>query len=204
MISIIDYGLGNLGSIKNMFKWIGVDSEIISSVSEIQKAKKILLPGVGSFDRAMKNINDMGIRPVLDNKAKIEKIPVLGICLGMQLLTDGSEEGKLDGLSWISGKTKRFQFSDKKVKVPHMGWNTVDIIDSNQALTQNLGEEPRFYFVHSYYVKVNEYENKLLETLYGGLVFDSAIQNENIFGAQFHPEKSHKFGMQLLKNFAEI
>lgn len=204
MISIIDYGLGNLGSIKNMFKWIGVNSEIVSSVSEIQKAEKILLPGVGSFDRAMKNIDEMGIRSVLDTKAKTEKIPILGICLGMQLLTDGSEEGKLDGLSWIPGKTKRFKFSDKKVKVPHMGWNTVNIIDNNQGIVQNLGDEPRFYFVHSYYVKVNEHKNKLLETAYGDLVFDSAIQNENIFGAQFHPEKSHKFGMQLLKNFAEI
>lgn len=204
MISIIDYGLGNLGSIKNMFKWIGVNSEIVSSVSEIQNAEKILLPGVGSFDRAMKNIDEMGIRSVLDTKAKTEKIPILGICLGMQLLTDGSEEGKLDGLRWIPGITKRFKFSDKKVKVPHMGWNTVNIIDSNQGIVQNLGDEPRFYFVHSYYVKVNELKNKLLETTYGDLVFDSAIQNENIFGAQFHPEKSHKFGMQLLKNFAEI
>jgi len=203
MISIIDYGLGNLGSIKNMFKWIGVESEIISSQSEIEHANKILLPGVGAFDKAMSNISEMGIKEVLDKKALEDKIPILGICLGMQLLTEKSEEGKLGGFGWISGEAVKFKFEDNKFKVPHMGWNVVNIA-SHQELVRNLGEEPRFYFVHSYYVQVKNEENKLLETNYGGITFDSAIHKENIYGAQFHPEKSHNFGMQLLKNFAEI
>lgn len=203
MISIIDYGLGNLGSVKNMFKWIGVESEIISSKSQIESATKLLLPGVGAFDKAMARINEMDIKEVLDKKALNDKIPILGICLGMQLLTDKSEEGKLDGLGWISGETIKFKFPNNKIKVPHMGWNLVNI-RSQQKIVADLGEEPRFYFVHSYYVKVKNEENKLLETNYGGMSFDSAIQKENIYGAQFHPEKSHKFGMQLLKNFAEL
>ena len=203
MISIINYGLGNLGSIKNMCKWVGVECEIISSKSEIEQANKILLPGVGAFDKAMSNISDLGIKEVLDEKALEDKIPILGICLGMQLLTEKSEEGNFEGLGWIPGETVKFKFPDNKVKVPHMGWNIVNI-KSDQKIVKDLGEEPRFYFVHSYYVKVQNEENKLLETNYGGIIFDSAIHKNNIYGAQFHPEKSHKFGMQLLKNFAEI
>ena len=203
MISIINYGLGNLGSIKNMCKWVGVECEIISSKSEIERANKILLPGVGAFDKAMNNISEMEIKEVLDKKALEDKIPILGICLGMQLLTEKSEEGNLMGLGWIPGETIKFKFPDNKVKVPHMGWNIVNI-KSDQKIVKDLGDQPRFYFVHSYYVKVQDEENKLLETTYGDIVFDSAIHKENIYGAQFHPEKSHRFGMQLLKNFAEI
>lgn len=203
MVSIIDYGLGNLGSIKNMFKWIGVETEIITTKSQIESATKLLLPGVGAFDKAMARIHEMDIKEVLDKKALNDKTPILGICLGMQLLTDKSEEGELDGLGWIPGETIRFKFPNNKIKVPHMGWNLANI-RSQQKIVEDLGEEPRFYFVHSYYVKVNNEENKLLETNYGSITFDAAIQKENILGAQFHPEKSHKFGMQLLKNFAEI
>lgn len=203
MISIIDYGLGNLGSIKNMFKWIGVESEIITSKSQIESTTKLLLPGVGAFDKAMARIHEMDIKEVLDKKALDDKIPILGICLGMQLLTDKSEEGKLSGLGWIPADTIKFKFPNKKIKVPHMGWNLVSI-KSPQKIVEDLGEEPRFYFVHSYYVKVKNEENKLLEANYGAKTFDAAIQKENIYGAQFHPEKSHKYGMQLLKNFAEI
>lgn len=203
MVSIIDYGLGNLGSIKNMFKWIGVETEIITTKSQIESATKLLLPGVGAFDKAMARIHEMDIKEVLDKKVLNDKTPILGICLGMQLLTDKSEEGELDGLGWIPGETIRFKFPNNKIKVPHMGWNLANI-RSQQKIVEDLSEEPRFYFVHSYYVKVNNEENKLLETNYGGITFDAAIQKENIFGAQFHPEKSHKFGMQLLKNFAEI
>lgn len=201
MIHIIDYGLGNLGSVKNMLRYIGVDSIITSNPSEAHKATKILLPGVGSFDQAMIRINDSGWREILDHKALIEKIPILGICLGMQLLTESSEEGKLKGFGWIPSNTIRFPRMNG-LKVPHMGWNSVLPV-SGSIILKDLTADSRFYFVHSYYVKVENEVNSILKTTYG-ITFDSAIQNGNIFGAQFHPEKSHKYGMQLLKNFARI
>lgn len=205
MITIVDYGMGNLGSIKNMFKYIGVESTIQSDVDKIKNASKILLPGVGSFDTAMKKINERNINEVLNEKALKEQVPILGICLGMQLLTNSSEEGNLEGLGWIDAKTLSFKNRiDKQYKIPHMGWNVVN--QSNKSLLTNGFEEfieSRFYFVHSYFVKVTEEKNSILKTNYG-IEFDSAIQKENIFGAQFHPEKSHKFGMKLFENFAKI
>lgn len=203
MITIVDYGMGNLGSVFNMFKKIGVASKITSNLEEIKDAEKILLPGVGAFDNAMKRINDSGIRAVLDTKVLQDKIPVLGICLGMQLLTHGSEEGVEKGFGWINAKAKKFHFrKEEKLKVPHMGWNRV-FNSTLSKLTLDLPDEPRFYFVHSYYVEVEDQENSILKTNYG-IEFDSAIQHNNIYGAQFHPEKSHKFGMKLFKNFAKI
>lgn len=201
MIHIVNYGLGNLGSVKNMLRYIGVNSAIIDKPDDLKSAEKILLPGVGSFDKAMKCINDTGFFEVLNHKALVEKVPILGICLGMQLLTISSEEGTLPGFGWIKAKTIRFP-KDNGLKVPHMGWNTVTPVSPSQ-LTNNLLDESRFYFVHSYYVKVENEINSILKTTYG-ITFDSAIQHENIFGAQFHPEKSHKFGMQLLRNFSSL
>ena len=202
MITVIDYGMGNLGSVINMLKKIGVASKINSDLEEIKTATKLLLPGVGSFDKAMQRINDSGIKEGLDYKALKEDTPVLGICLGMQLLTNSSEEGIERGLGYINASTKKFTFQDNKMKVPHMGWNLVEKSTSS-LLTTNFDEESRFYFVHSYYVEVEKQENSILKTTYG-LEFDSAIQHKNIYGAQFHPEKSHKFGMKLLKNFSKI
>lgn len=201
MISIVDYGMGNLGSVKNMLRYIGVKSQIVDEATELTNAQKILLPGVGSFNQAMKRISENGFLDVLNKKALVDKIPILGICLGMQLLTNGSEEGTLPGLGWIDAETIRFP-RNSGLKVPHMGWNLVEPA-MQSLLTSNLPNESRFYFVHSYYVKVVSQENSILKTDYG-VSFDAAIQNDNIFGVQFHPEKSHKFGMQLLKNFSEI
>lgn len=205
MITIIDYGMGNLGSIKNMFKYIGVEATIESDVDKIKNASKILLPGVGSFDTAMKKINESDLKEVLNEKALKEQVPVLGICLGMQLLTNSSEEGTLNGLGWIDAKAMNFKDKiDKKYRVPHMGWNIVN--KSNESvLTQGFEKfnETRFYFVHSYFVKVADEKNSILTTNYG-IKFDSAIQKDNIMGAQFHPEKSHKFGMKFFENFARI
>lgn len=209
MITIVDYGMGNLGSIFNMFKKLKIESKITSDLQEIGEAEKILLPGVGAFDTAMKKIDEDGFREVLNKKALEDRIPVLGICLGMQLLTNGSEEGKLPGLGWIDADTRRFTFDKGSgLKVPHMGWNEVTL--SNESpLTEGLfdltltDENPRFYFVHSYYVSVRDQKNSILKTHFGH-DFDAAIRNENIYGAQFHPEKSHKFGMQLFKNFANL
>lgn len=201
MITIVDYGLGNLGSIQNMFKRIGIQARITSDLGEISRATKILLPGVGAFDNAMTRINESGLKEVLNTKAKIDKVPILGICLGMQLLTRGSEEGVLAGLGWIDADTIKFPQIDG-LKVPHMGWNVVNPTTQSK-LTFDLPNQSRFYFVHSYYVQVDKRENSILKANYG-IEFDAAIQNDNIYGAQFHPEKSHKFGMQLLKNFSEI
>jgi imidazole glycerol-phosphate synthase subunit HisH len=205
MITIVDYGMGNLGSIKNMFKYIGVEVEIESDVDNIKNASKILLPGVGSFDTAMKKINESDLKEVLNEKALKEQVPVLGICLGMQLLTNSSEEGGVEGLGWIPAKTINFKDKiDKKYRIPHMGWNIVNK-SKESLLTQGFEEldETMFYFVHSYFVKVEDEENSILKSNYG-IEFNSAIQKDNIYGAQFHPEKSHKFGMKFFENFARI
>lgn len=201
MITIIDYGIGNLGSVENMLKKVNTAAIITSDLRTIENAKKILLPGVGSFDSAMEKLTNTELRKVLDFKALEERVPILGICLGMQLLTNGSAEGNLPGLGWIPAQAYRFP-GDRGLKVPHMGWNYVQTT-TESPLTQDFTEKFRFYFVHSYYVKVNQENNSILKSNYG-VTFDSAIQNKNIFGAQFHPEKSHRFGMQLLRNFAAI
>jgi glutamine amidotransferase len=184
-----------------MFKKIGLKTLITSDLAEIESAEKIILPGVGSFDAAINKINELGIKPILEFKSKEEKIPILGICLGMQLLTECSEEGNLPGLGFIKSKTTKFPMNIG-LKIPHMGWNDVQITKQS-PLTRDLPPEPRFYFVHSYCVHVEDNHDSLLKTHYG-IEFDSAIQHENIFGVQFHPEKSHKFGMKLLKNFGDL
>jgi len=201
MISVVDYGMGNLGSIRNMLKRIGVKCSIVNDVAGIRDARKLILPGVGAFDSAMEQINTRGLRDALDQRVLVDKIPVIGICLGMQLLTRSSEEGELPGLGWISASTRRFP-ANSGLKVPHMGWNIVETVNPS-PLTEGFNGEVRFYFVHSYYVSVDHEENTMFKTTYG-LKFDSAIQCGNVFGAQFHPEKSHRFGMRLLSNFAAI
>jgi glutamine amidotransferase len=202
MITIVDYGMGNLGSLFNMFKRIGQSAQIQSDPDRIKEATKLILPGVGAFDAAMEQINKRpGLRSVLDLKALEQKVPILGVCLGMQLLTNSSEEGKQPGLGWIPGKTIRFP-SIPGLKVPHMGWNTVQL-NSDSPITTSLSQDQRYYFVHSYYVRVDNPEHSMMKTEYG-LSFDSGIHSENIFGVQFHPEKSHKYGMRLLENFCNI
>lgn len=200
MITIVDYGLGNLGSVYNMMRKIGVSSLITSDIKAISKASKILLPGVGSFDSAMEKLTGSDLRAVLEEKAIGEKIPILGICLGMQLLTRGSEEGSIPGLGWIPAYTHKFPHSE--LKVPHMGWNVVKPSNPSE-LTKGFEDDFRFYFVHSYYVKTDSRLNSILVTNYG-IEFESGIQRDNIFGTQFHPEKSHRFGMHLFRNFAMI
>jgi len=203
MITIVDYGLGNLGSIVNMYKKIGIETQITSDSEQINNAEKIILPGVGRFDAAMEKIDSLNMRGILNKKAMADKTPVLGICLGMQLLTNGSEEGGLPGLGWIDAFTYKFCFDEgTRLKVPHMGWNLVKR-STPSPLTEGFDDDYRYYFVHSYHVKVKDENNSILKTLYG-IEFDSAIQKDNIYGVQFHPEKSHKFGIKLLKNFASI
>ena len=184
-----------------MFKRIRVDAEIVDQPEKLREAKKILLPGVGAFDVAMKRINENGFHEVLNQKALVDKVPILGICLGMQLLTRGSEEGLMPGLGWIKADTLKFPYGTG-LRVPHMGWNLVHN-STPSILTNDLLDEPRYYFVHSYRVHVDDQKNSILKCTYG-VEFDAAVQSDNIIGAQFHPEKSHKFGMRFLENFAKI
>jgi len=199
MTTIIDYGMGNLGSIANMIKKVGHKSIITSDLEEIKNATKLILPGVGSFDNGMRNLAELGLIEVLNQKVLVEKTPILGICLGMQLMTKSSEEGNLAGLGWVDAQTKKF-VSDI-LKIPHMGWNIIKH-QKESKLFDEMESEKRFYFVHSYYVDANQKEDILFVTPYGH-DFVSAFERENITGAQFHPEKSHKFGMSLIKNFVE-
>lgn len=198
MIVIVDYGVGNLGSIHNMIKKLGYKSIVSSSLDDIRQADKLILPGVGSFDIAMKNLNNLGMIDILNEKVLIQKTPILGICLGMQLLTKGSEEGQIKGLGYIDAYATKFDNSN--LIVPHMGWNIVNIQKDN-ALFDNT-KENRFYFVHSYSVSCSNQSDILTTTNYGK-VFVSSFLKENIIGAQFHPEKSHKFGMKFFKVFLE-
>ncbi len=202
MITIVDYGVGNIGSIINMLDYVGVRSKATSDPDEIYNSTKLILPGVGAFDAAMQKINNInGLKESLSQKVVRDQTPLMGICLGMHLIINSSEEGKLPGLGWIDANAKKFPVS-KKLKVPHMGWNNVKIISSNK-ITKNLSDKEKYYFVHSYYVSVKDKKNSLMRTEYG-LDFDSGIFFENIYGFQFHPEKSNKYGMKLLKNFSEI
>jgi glutamine amidotransferase len=200
-IVIVDYGMGNLGSVLNMLKRVGAPAIVSGERRDVEDARKLILPGVGAFGEAMARINASGLREVLDRKAKEGQSPILGICLGMQLLTRGSEEGGAPGLGWIAGEARRFP-PGGPLKVPHMGWNSVRATRTS-ALIEGLDADARFYFVHSYFVAVDRPEDTLLKTTYGQ-EFDSAIQSSNIYGAQFHPEKSHRFGKQFLSNFAAL
>ena len=201
MIVIIDYGLGNLGSLLNMLKKIGAEAQISSDPSVIERADKLILPGVGAFDNGIRNLNDLGLIPVLNKKVLEEKTPILGICLGIQLFTQKSEEGQLSGLGWINAQTKKFQFGENgdNLKIPHMGWNSISSVKESK-LFQGVDPEQRYYFVHSYHLECDDQEGVLAKTRHG-YDFISAIEKENIIGVQFHPEKSHKFGMKLLENF---
>ena len=202
MIVIIDYKMGNVGSILNMIKKIGFNAKVSLSVEEIRKAEKLILPGVGAFDAGMQNLAESGLMSVVNEKVFQEKTPVLGICLGMQLFARRSEEGVLDGLNWVDGEVKKFQFQDRNLRIPHMGWNTISV-RKDDVIFNEMPAESRFYFVHSYRFACDNKDNVLATTNYG-YDFDSIIRKDNIWGVQFHPEKSHKFGMQLLKNFVSL
>jgi imidazole glycerol-phosphate synthase subunit HisH len=202
-IVIIDYGMGNLRSVYNKLNRYGISALISNKIDEINSADKLILPGVGNFAYGMKNIKDLNLLNVLKHKVNEEKVPILGICLGMQLLTKHSEEGDVEGLGFIDADTKRFSFNGgKKLKVPHIGWNTVTI-NKTSPLLSDIENEALFYFVHSYYVSCNNTQDVLLSSHYG-LDFISGFQKDNIYGTQFHPEKSHSTGIQLIKNFIAL
>ena len=203
MIHVVDYGTGNIGSVINMIRKVGGDVLASGDAQKLVHAEKLLLPGVGSFDNAMQKLTSLGLPEVI--KAKVRTgTPLLGICLGMQLLADGSEEGSLPGLGLIPGRVRRFAFGPPQgaLKIPHMGWNRIKVRKAH-PLVNGLDDASRFYFVHSYHYECTDEADVLLETSYG-YGFASGIQRENVMGVQFHPEKSHRYGMQLMKNFVAL
>jgi glutamine amidotransferase len=202
MTTIINYNLGNPKSIKNMLGYLGIHSHITSDLVEIANAERLILPGVGNFRHGMAQLTKLGLIDVLEKEVMDNKKPILGICLGMQLLTKHSEEGDLEGLGFIDAQTKKFELLDSILKVPHMGWNTVSF-QKETLLNSSISSQPRYYFVHSYFVECTNQDDILCTTQYGQ-EFVSGFQRQNIFGLQFHPEKSHKFGMELLANFCKI
>ena len=199
-IVIIDYGMGNIGSIVNMFKYLGIDALVSSDKEIISSADKLILPGVGNFDRAVENINSLNLDDTIKEMALVKKVPFLGICLGMQLMCKESEEGKLVGLSLVDAVVKKFNFpKDSNLKVPHMGWD-YDDIQKESTIMNDLDNRSKFYFVHSYFVSCEDVSDVLTYTTYGK-EFVSSFEKDNIIGVQFHPEKSHRYGISLFKNF---
>lgn len=205
MITVVDYGLGNLGSIVNMLKKIGAETQVSADPAVISVAEKLILPGVGAFASGMANLEARRLIEPLNNRVLGDRVPILGLCLGLQLFGTGSEEGMPHpGLGWIGAQSVRFRFTEEHpaLKVPHMGWNQVTI-EQSCPLFDGMSEDSRFYFVHSYHLRCDEPGISMTTTTYG-YPFTSGIVKENIYGLQFHPEKSHKFGMQLFRNFVAI
>ena len=196
MILVLDYGLGNLTSVYRAFKRIGAEVKITNNPSEIQSADKIILPGVGHFVRGMEQIKSTGFYDEINEFVLGKQKPVLGICLGMQLMTNYSEEGNIDGLGWINGKTKKITTD---LRIPHIGWNTLNF-KNNSDLFKHKDESAQYYFVHSYSIQC-ENENEIIATTNYGEEFVTVFQKNNIFGTQFHPEKSHEQGLKILTNF---
>ena len=204
MIGIIDYGSGNVQAIATIYKKLNIDYLVITDPNDLNKADKLILPGVGAFDATMKQLIDSGLRDELNDLVINKKVPILGICVGLQVMGFGSEEGDLPGLGWIPGIVKKFNINkiESKPKLPHMGWNTIKGIQ-NHSLFIDIDNEFGFYFVHSYYFKCESKENILATSNYS-IDFTSAIYSGHIFGTQFHPEKSHGNGVLLFKNFAQL
>lgn len=204
VITIVDYGLGNVQAFANMYKRLGFNAKRATTAADLQGATKLILPGVGAFDHAMNLLNGSGMRPVLDDLVINQRIPVLGVCVGMQILADASDEGNLPGLGWIPGRVRAFKDNEnsRNLPLPHMGWNDV-VPKAGTKLFAQLDIDIRFYFLHSFFYECKKAEATLANTDYG-LEFSCAVSAGNVYGVQFHPEKSHHCGAQLLKNFAEL
>lgn len=204
MIAIIDYGVGNIKAFANIFKKLDLEVRIAKCADDLNGADKLVLPGVGHFDYAMQRFTDSGMLETANKMVKEDKIPVVGICVGMQMLAKTSDEGSLPGLGWIDATVKKFDASKlhQSTRLPHMGWNDIMPVISNPLLI-NLENDARFYFLHSFYFSCNNEEDTIAKSNYG-IEFTCAVNHQNIYGVQFHPEKSHHFGIQLLKNFANL
>jgi len=204
MITIIDYGLGNVLAFANVYKRLNIATAVAKGPADLRAATKLILPGVGAFDHAMELLQRSGMRETLDEMVLSRSVPVLGVCVGMQILAARSEEGRLQGLGWVDGDVRKFDVASfrQRTHLPHMGWNDVKPVRSS-ALFAGLETDARFYFLHSYYFHCARREEVLAEADYG-TTFSCAIEANRIYGVQFHPEKSHRYGVRLLKNFAEL
>jgi len=204
VISIVDYGSGNIQAIKNIYKRLNIDCKTVSTAEELAGATRIILAGVGAFDETMLLLDKSGMRELLGKLVLEDKIPVLGVCVGMQIMATSSDEGQLSGLNWFDAKVKIFDESiiKQKPKTPHMGWNTAIPTNDNEIF-KGVDNDKGFYFLHSFYFECQNKSDVLAKTLYGQ-EFASAVQKENIYGFQFHPEKSHSNGISVFKNFAEL
>jgi glutamine amidotransferase len=201
VIGIIDYGLGNIRAFVNVYKYLGISTVVVTKSSEIPAVTKLILPGVGSFDYALKLLETSGMLPQINQSVLINKVPILGVCVGMQMLCETSEEGQKDGLGWVDAHVKHFQASVQR-QVPHMGWNEIEVVRNN-GLFEKIGMQGYFYFLHSYYVECHNPDDVIAKVNYGE-EYVCALNKDNIYGIQFHPEKSHNCGVKLLQHFAEI
>lgn len=204
MITLIDYGVGNINAFANVYKRLNIETKIAKTTADLESAEKLILPGVGSFDYAMNQLNNSGMRERLDELVLKDKVPVIGICVGMQMMANRSDEGQCEGLKWIDADVIKFDPATIKyvTKLPHMGWNDVTPTKPNN-LFKELEENSLFYFLHSYYFKCNDMQDAIAVSEYGDS-FTCAVNRDNVYGIQFHPEKSHHYGEILLNNFARL
>lgn len=205
MICLVDYGVGNIQAFMTLYKRLGIDSQRACTADDLAGATRLILPGVGNFDHAMKRLEDSGMRPALDAKVLEQGVPVLGVCVGMQMMAEGSDEGILPGLNWIPGRVRAFATnpSSANLPLPHMGWNHLQPAPSSRLFSKGFDDAAQFYFLHSFYFDAQD-KADVAATAHYGLDFDAVVSRGHIHGVQCHPEKSHHWGEQLLKNFAEL
>jgi glutamine amidotransferase len=205
VIHIVDYGVGNIQAFLNLFKRLGIDAQRACAPDALTGATRLVLPGVGHFDHAIQRLNDSGLRPRLEELVLGSQVPVVGVCVGMQMLAQGSDEGGLPGLNWVPGRVRSFASHPKSANLPmpHMGWNELQPCAGAKLFARGFGEVPQFYFLHSYYFDAQD-KGDVAATAHYGIDFDAVVARGNIHGIQCHPEKSHHWGEQLLKNFVEL
>lgn len=204
MIKIVDYGVGNIQAFLTLFKRIGIPSESAKTPDDLETASRLILPGVGHFDYAMRRLNESGMRKMLDQRVVQDEVPVIGICVGMQMLATSSEEGTVPGLNWVPGKVRSFKnIDDFTLPVPHMGWNQLRAEPHSQLFQKGFEEISQFYFLHSYYFDTDDKKDVAAKAFYG-IEFEAGVSRRNVHGVQCHPEKSHHWGANLIKNFAQV